>query len=72
MPEYSIPAVESLPDDNGGPRRRIVVVTNPSARSLEYMGPLQVFDEAKLFLEYSGRPDLAYDIEVVTTAAGTI
>jgi transcriptional regulator GlxA family with amidase domain len=72
MPEYSIPAVESLPDEKGSARRRIVVVTNPSARSLEYMGPLQVFDEAILFLKYSGRPDLAYDIEFVTTEAGTI
>jgi transcriptional regulator GlxA family with amidase domain len=50
----------------------VVVVTNPSAGSLEYMGPLQVFDEARLFLEHSGRPDLAYDIEVVTTGEGPI
>lgn len=70
MPEYDIPAVESLPDD--ATRRRIVVVTNPSAGSLEYMGPLQVFDEARLFLEYSGRPDLAYSIEIVSTGTGAI
>jgi len=28
---------------------------------------MQVFDEARLFLDYSGRPDLAYQVEVVTT-----
>jgi transcriptional regulator GlxA family with amidase domain len=36
------------------------------------MGPLQVFDEARLFLEYSGRPELAYEIEFVTTGTGAI
>ncbi len=72
MPEYDIPAVTSLPKKSGAKKRRIVVVTNPSAGSLEYMGPLQVFDEARLFLEYSGRPDLAYNIEIVTTGKGPI
>jgi transcriptional regulator GlxA family with amidase domain len=33
---------------------------------------MQVFDEARLFLQYSGRPELAYDIEVVTTGAGSV
>lgn len=71
MPEYDLPGVSSLDVGQARPRR-IVVVTNPNARSLEYMGPMQVFDEARLFLEYYGRPDLAYDIEVVTTGAGPI
>ena len=70
MPEYKIPVVKNLPA--AAKRRRVVVVTNPSAGSLEYMGPLQVFDEARLFLEYSGRADLAYDIEAVSTGTGTI
>lgn len=72
MPEYRIPAVESLPDESGATRRRIVFVTNPSAGSLEFMGPMQVFDEARLFLEHSGRPDLAYSVEVVSTGAGPL
>ena len=72
MPEYCIPAVASLPPPGAAPRRRVVVVTNPSARSLEYMGPMQVFDEAKLFLEYAGRSDIAYSIEIVSTAPGPI
>ena len=72
MPEYAIPSVDSLPKEGEASRRRIVVVTNPVSRSLEYMGPLQVFDEATIFLEYSGRPDLSYQIEVVSTGAGPI
>lgn len=72
MPEYRIPAVTDLPDTSGGTRRRIVIVTNPSAGSLEYMGPVQVFDEARLFLEYVGRADLAYRIEFVTTGTGAL
>ncbi len=72
MPEYNIPTVTSLPDGDEAKRRRIVLVTNPSSRSLEFMGPMQVFDEAKLFLDHSGRPDLAYQIEIVTTGSGPI
>jgi transcriptional regulator GlxA family with amidase domain len=72
MPTYDIPVVKDLPDSAAGKRRRIVVVTNPNAGSLEYMGPLQVFDEARLFLEHSGRADLAYDIEVVSTGTAAI
>ena len=72
MPRYDIPAVRSLPEGEGAQRRRIVFVTNPRARSLEFMGPMQVFDEARLFLEYSGRPDLAYHVEFVSTGDGPI
>jgi transcriptional regulator GlxA family with amidase domain len=72
MPDYDIPAVLDLPEGGESARRRIVLVTNPSARSLEFMGPMQVFDEARLFLEYSGRPDLAYEVEVVSTGTAPI
>lgn len=72
MPEYRIPIVRDLPSPEDGTRRRVVVVTNPNAGSLEFMGPLQVFDEARLFLEYAGRPELAYQVEVVTTGEGPI
>lgn len=67
MPEYQIPSVRDLPGPDEAIRRRIVVVTNPNAGSLEYMGPLQVFDEARLFLDVYGRPDLAYHVEMVST-----
>jgi transcriptional regulator GlxA family with amidase domain len=72
MPKYKIPAIHDLPEADDASGRRIVLVTNPSARSLEYMGPMQVFDEANLFLEFSGRGDLAYQIEVVSTGSGPI
>lgn len=72
MPDYEIPTVRDLPEAGEGGARRIVVVTNPRARSLEYMGPLQVFDEANLFLDHSGRSDLKYEVEVVSTGTGPI
>lgn len=74
MPKYEIPVVSDLPPKRPGnsARRRVVIVTNPRAASLEYMGPMQVFDEAGLFLEHSDRPDLAYRVEIVTTQAGHI
>lgn len=74
MPEYLVPTAQNLPPKRPGSsgRRRIVLVTNPRAASLEYMGPLQVFDEARLFLEAAGRPDLNYAVEIVTTRPGSV
>ncbi|MEM9622547.1 MAG: DJ-1/PfpI family protein, partial [Pseudomonadota bacterium] len=72
MPDYKIPCVESLPVEGAGKARRIVFVANPAARSLEYFGPLQVFDEARIFLDYAKRPDLAYQVEVVSTDSGPV
>lgn len=70
MPAYRIPSVGRL--SSRLRRRRVVVVVNPVANSLEYMGPLQVFDEARIFLEYAGRPDLAYQVEVVNAGWGPV
>lgn len=72
MPEYRIPDIESLPAPEDAVRRRVVFVANPNARSLEYFGPLQVFDEARIFFEYAKRLDLAYQIEVVSTHSGPV
>jgi len=72
MPEYEVPIVRDLPEADDPASRRIVIVVNPRAGSLEYMGPLQVFDEAKFFLDYSGRSDLNYEIEVVSTGTSPI
>lgn len=71
MPVYKIPKVEHLPP-LGTPRKRIVFVANPNSRSLEYFGPLQVFDEARIFFDYEDRLDLAYEIEVVSTGSGPL
>ena len=51
MPHYAIPKVEDLPRSTKGEsgRKRIVIVTNLGAHTLEYMGPMQVFQEANYF-----------------------
>lgn len=74
MPCYGLHAVESLPPRKPGKsaRKRIVIVTNPLVRSLEYMGPVQIFDETKWFFDISGRTDLGYDVEFVTVEQGPI
>ena len=73
MPNYTISKIEDLPRSTKGEsgRKRIVIVTNLGAHSLEYMGPMQVFQEANYLLSLSGRTDLGYDVEVATTKPGT-
>lgn len=70
MPQYDLPGAEALPPDLR--QRRVVFVTNARARSLEYMGPLQVLDEARIFLETWGRPELAYRVEFVSAGEGPL
>ena len=43
MPHYTIPKVEDLPRSTKGEsgRKRIVIVTNLGAHTLEYIGPMQ-------------------------------
>ena len=73
MPNYTISKIEDLPRSTKGEsgRKRILIVTNLGAHSLEYMGPMQVFQEANYLLSLSGRMDLGYDVEVATTKPGT-
>ena len=73
MPQYAISKIEGLPRSTKGEsrRKRIVIVTNLGAHSLEYIGPIQVFQEANWLLSLSGRTDLGYDVEVATTKPGT-
>jgi transcriptional regulator GlxA family with amidase domain len=68
MPEYTLPEIKQLTSKG---RRRVVVLVNRHAFSLEYVGPIQVFGEANWMLENSGR-DEGYDIEVVATEPGTV
>ncbi len=70
MPKYRVPTLQDPPTTDGV-LRRIAVVTNRSADSLEYLGLLQVFAETRFFLENAGRPP-AYAVEVVTRGTGTI
>lgn len=69
MPKYGIPPLEK-PTLNDK-LRRIVIVTNDLASSLEYVGVLQVLDEANYFLESAGRRS-AYKVEVVTQGSGRL
>lgn len=68
MPKVSTLPVEPRPRE----RRRVVLVAVPDADPFDLIGPLTVFQEANWFLHASGRPDLAYEIEVVTNVPGTV
>jgi transcriptional regulator GlxA family with amidase domain len=72
MPEYRLPGIESVTRSEDSTGRRIVFVVNPAGRSLEYMGPVQVFDETNYFFASSGRPDLRYRVEFVSTGVGPV
>lgn len=74
MPDYLIPSQVDLPAKRTGKTqtKRVVIVTNLGANSLEYFGPLQVFAEAAFFLNKWGRSDLGYDVEIVSTEPGTV
>ena len=74
MPKYIIPKVKDLPPKRRGlsGRKRVVVVTHKGSGTLEYIGPIQALEEANFFLDFSGRADLGYDIEVVTTKSGPL
>ena len=71
MPKYHVPVVRDLPPE-GTPRRRVVFVTNQNSGTIDYMGTMQVFHEASFFAKDSGRPDLGYDVEVVSRGTGAI
>lgn len=73
MPEFSLPKIKtlsSIPKSRG--RRRVVFVTMPNGDPFDLIGPLTVLHDADWQLGNSGRPDLGYDIEVVTNKPGTV
>jgi transcriptional regulator GlxA family with amidase domain len=73
MFEINPPKVESLsaiPRDEG--KRRFVFVTMPGSDPFDLIGPMAVVREANFFLEWSGRPDLVYDYEVVCNQPGAV
>jgi transcriptional regulator GlxA family with amidase domain len=73
MFHVEIPKVERLPvAPPDGASRRFILVAVPDADPFDIIGPLTVLSEANLFLEYSGRPDLCYDIEFVSNVPGTV
>jgi len=73
MLKVDIPKVDSIqatPRHAG--RRRVVLVAMPDGDPFDLVGPLAVLREANLFLESSGRADLAYVYEVVSSVPGTV
>ena len=73
MLEFSVPKVKTLSSiPKSRRRRRVVFVTMPEGDPFHLIGPMTVLNDANWQLENSGRPDLGYDIEVVTNKPGTV
>ena len=74
MPRYDLPPPVAYTASERAElkSRRIVFVVNPRSESLEYMGPLQVFAEANFFFTRWNKPELCYDIEVVSMDAAPV
>lgn len=73
MPEFVAPKLQMIPELNRSEkRRRVVLVTVPNGDPFDLIGPLTVLRDANWQLESSGRPDLGYDVEIVTNQPGTI
>ena len=73
MPEFIVPKLHSLAAiPKAQKRKRIVFVTMPDGDPFDLIGPMTVIMDADWQLANSGRPDLGYDIEVVTNEPGTI
>src|SRR5262245_48005916 len=73
MLDFDAPRVESLravPRDAA--KRRFVLVTMPGSDPFDLFGCMAVVREANFYLEWSGRPDLVYDYEVVSNQPGTV
>jgi len=73
MLEFSVPKISTLSSiPKSRRRRRVVFVTMPKGDPFDLIGPMTVLHDANWQLENSGRPDLGYDIEVVTNKPGTV
>jgi len=73
MVQADIPRVDSVQAiPRGEGRGRFLLVAIPGADPFDLIGPLTVIQEANLFLESSGRADLAYRYEVVTSVPGAV
>lgn len=73
MLEFSVPklaTLSSIPKSKS--RKRVLLVAMPDGDPFDLIGPLTVLNDANWHLERSGRPDLGYDIEVVSNEAGTV
>lgn len=71
--DFSAPKVKSVRSSRKSTRRRrVVFVTVPDGDPFDLIGPMTVLLDTNWQLENSGRPDLGYDIEVVSNEPGTV
>ena len=71
--EFSAPKVTTIRSSRRSTRRRrVVFVTVPDGDPFDLIGPMMVLEDANWQLEHSGRPDLGYDIEVVSNKPGAV
>ena len=73
MIEFRVPTIKELPDrDAANSKLKVVMVAVPGANASELIGPLSVLTVANYMLEYSGRSDIGYDIEIVAVESGEV
>ena len=73
LPQPYLPPATSIPVIPVDKRRkRVVFVVSRCADPLEMTGPLNVFQIANAVLAISGRPEMGYDLEVVSSTARAI
>jgi transcriptional regulator GlxA family with amidase domain len=73
MLEFTVPKISSLSSiPRCESRRRVLLVATPDGDPFDLIGPLTVLHDANWQLENSDRPDLCYDIRVVTNRPGTV
>jgi len=73
LPEYLfLPPthIPNLPADEL--RKRVVLVASQNSFPLDLIGPMDVLYVTNLVLELSGRPDMGYDIEVISSQKGSV
>jgi transcriptional regulator GlxA family with amidase domain len=73
LPKFLIPPASYIPNlPEPERRKRVVLVASLCAEPLELIGPMNVFRLANMVLDLSGRRDMGYDLEVVSSHLGEI
>ena len=73
LPQPSLPPATHVPElRSAEKRRRVALVIGPYPLASEYIGPADVFQAANLVLAISGKSDMGYDLEFVSSHPGTL
>ncbi len=73
LPQPYLPPAAFVPElPTTERRKRVVIVASRCADPIELAGPLNVFQIANLVLAISGKPEMGYDLEIVSSMAGVI